>query len=31
LWRRTELGPRGLVTPAARQAAEDIMTACRVA
>jgi len=31
LWRRTELGPRGLVTPAARQAAEEIMTACRVA
>lgn len=31
LWRRTELGPRGLVTPEARQAAEEIMTACRVA
>jgi glycerol-3-phosphate dehydrogenase len=31
LWRRTELGPRGLVTPAARQAAEEIMSACRVA
>lgn len=29
LWRRTELGPRGMVTAATRQAAEEVMAARR--